>query len=117
MIMLDGKEKGLHTPVKVAFIPEGMLKFHMMEEAQLHHIIPNADCVLCINGNLPLLHPADSFFSNEALTIGTKVVFSAADFLFRGCARRKEESSIPSLYLSLMFSEAFMSSARLSKSP
>lgn len=84
MIMLDSVKKGLHTPVKVAFIPEGMLKFYMVEEAQLHHVITNADCMLCINGNLPLQHPADSFFSNEALTIGTKVVFSAADFLFRG---------------------------------
>ena len=77
--------KRLHVPVEVALIPEGMLKFYMVEETQLHHVIPNTHCVLCINGNLPLQHPADGFFSNKALTIGTKMVFSAADPLFRGC--------------------------------
>ena len=73
----SGSAGALGRPVEVALIPEGMLKFHVMKQAKLHHIIPDTDSVLGIESYLLLDHPSDSLVPDKALTIGTKVIFPA----------------------------------------
>ena len=110
----------VRLPVKVAFVPKGMLKLHMMEQAKLHHVVANPYCMICIQCDFSLYHPADGLFSNKTLVIGSKVIFPAEKRMAQVLKLKRKKSvkqSKHKLDLSRIGREVFISSARLRRSP